>query len=287
MKSDFNTKVSSTKDLNDTKVFLKNISQHDFDKINSDGVVTKPFEVGYSHVDHNLKLRPYIALDLCQNLAVFHSDLAGFDLEYFRENQKAWIIKGWCATFNKLPKEGEKIFLSTWTCPHKRLQATRSFSALNQEGQEVFQASSRWFLMNSHLRKPMKIAKEFFDAYVPSEIPMVSPDFNYESHSFEGLSLVASSELSVTMRDIDTNHHVNNISYIIWAFDVLPDEAYSNMNILKLETIYIHEATKGEVLTLDVYSETKGNKTDFTVVIYPKNKKEKLCATVKLTFGVV
>ena len=64
-----------------------------FRGIASDGTVAKKFEVGYSDVDKNLRLRPYTALDFCQNTAVFHSDLAGFDLDYFIENERAWIIK--------------------------------------------------------------------------------------------------------------------------------------------------------------------------------------------------
>ena len=257
-----------------------------FRGIASDGTVAKKFEVGYSDVDKNLRLRPYTALDFCQNTAVFHSDLAGFDLDYFIENERAWIIKGWCASFDHLPGEGTSVKVSTWTAPYKRLQASRSFCAEDENGNKLFEATSRWFLMNSKRRRPTKISDEFFGAYIPSEKPMLFPDFDYEIHSPMGYNFISTAGIRVTMRDIDMNDHVNNISYVIWGMDALPDEVHDSTCVKHIETVYLHEATKDDDVFIDVYckdSDVEPSLKDYLSIIRRKDDEEHIFVSVKFT----
>ena len=53
----------------------------------------------------------------------------------------------------------------------------------------------------------------------------------------------------VTRRDIDANNHTNNIAYISWALDDLPDNVYLEMNIKDLKAEYKREALLDDVVT--------------------------------------
>ena len=220
-----------------------------YDKITAKGTFTSKITVGYSDLDYSLRLKPQSILELCQNVAVLHSDAAGYDLQRFRDNHSGWGLTEWHIVFNDRPKEGSKIDLTTWAKRHKRVQADRSFNGIDEDGNEIFKCLSRWFLLDTEKRKPKRFTDEFFDAYVASDIPMAFEDETFKHPALDLYEEVSTINHLVTRRDIDANKHTNNIAYISWALDDLPDDIYYGREIKDLRVEYKREALLGDTVT--------------------------------------
>lgn len=248
-----------------------------YDKIMEDGTFTHQVTVGYSDVDYTLHLKPQRILELCQNVAVLHSDVAGYSLDFFRSNNSGWGLIEWHIQFNKRPLEGEKIDISTWTKRFKRIQADRNFKGIDKDGNEVFKCLSRWFLLDTEKRKPKRFDSSFFDSYIPSELPSVFENDNFKHPPVDSYDEVSKSKHLVTRRDIDANNHTNNIAYIIWALDDLPNDVYLEMDICDLKTEYKREAFVNETVTKQLLQRTDENGLLEYSTIFTNEKNEYLC----------
>lgn len=237
-----------------------------FKLIDKNGVVRESLKVQYSFVDTHLKIKPTNIIDMMQNIAVFHGELAGYDIPYLRNNNIAWIIKSWIVEFENFPKISDDIILETWTNAFSKLQANRFFHLYNEAKEVLVRGSSRWFLMDTEKRKPKKIAHEFFDSYVPSDKKPATFDMNFDIDDIKEAYLNSQVKFSVTNRDIDTNNHVNNVSYIQWAFDVLPNDINSNSLVKKIKVDYIKEAFLHSNIVSNIYVEFTADGKLITVV---------------------
>ncbi|MEG0919647.1 MAG: thioesterase [Anaerovoracaceae bacterium] len=220
----------------------------------------KDYKVSYFEVDYTMQVKPHRLVGIFQDLAVAHSDAAGFNLEWFDQNDKGWIITGWHVVINKRPTEGQKLSIATWSRRHKRVQADRTFEAKDEQGNLVFYAESRWFLMDRIRRKPTRIPENFMENYGvwqegmdPKYKEPLIKDETYGVVGLEDLEYLGSREFAVTRRDTDTNNHTNNITYIEWAMDDIEDELYLDYEIKDIKVKYDLECKKGDLVRSNHY----------------------------------
>ena len=224
-----------------------------YGKILGDGTFTTETTIGYSDVDYTLKLKPQRVLELCQDIAVLHSDKAGYTLQFFRDNHSGWGLTEWHIVFNERPFEGEKIDVTTWTNRYKRVQAHRSFKGVDKNGNEIFKGLSRWFLLDTEKRKPKRFNPDFFNAYVPSDLPQAIENEDFKQAPLDLYKEIQTDEHVVTRRDIDANNHTNNVAYIAWALESLPSDIYLNSTIKDLKAEYKREALLDDLLTMQLF----------------------------------
>lgn len=209
--------------------------------------------IGYSDLDDKTTLRPSSLVSILQNSAISHSNAAGYDLGWFSDNEYGWVLLHWHIRIERLPEEGEEMYVSTWAMPHKRTQASRDFLMKNERGEEVCYASSRWVLLNSRTRKPIRFDKEFVERY------RCAAPHNFREETFrigipeEGDSPLFCREFVTTRRDTDFNGHINNVAYVDWALDDIPEEIYRNCQISDIRVEYKKECPPGSSIKSTCY----------------------------------
>ena len=57
----------------------------------------------------------------------------------------------------------------------------------------------------------------------------------------------------VQRRDVDTNHHVNNLHYLDYAYEALPNDVYINNDFKNVEIMYKHEAKLGDNIIRSIW----------------------------------
>ncbi len=212
--------------------------------IDPNGTVTKQYKIQYNEIGTTFHLKPQRAAELCQDTAVMHSDLAGYSLDFFRKNCCGWVLTSWHLVFSSLPRENEDISITTWARPYKRLQADRSFKAVDKDGVEYFRAMSRWFLFDTTKRKPKRLPEGFFEKYIISPLPLAIEGEDFSQTNPALFTPKKTRIFEVTRRDLDSNFHTNNIAYFDWAFDDIDDELFVKYNIRDLYATYVKETTK-------------------------------------------
>jgi len=223
------------------------------------------FKVEYYDIGENRKATEKSILKYMQKIAGMHSDEMGCGLEELAKENLGWIITNWKLNVMDKPKYNDNIVVKTWVRKIDKLYFYRDFEILNSRGEKIAIATSRWILMD--IKK--KIAKKVEDRFVnlhtiheedvfPSHkfVKIKEPEFYQEEFAYR-----------IQRRDIDTNHHVNNLNYLDFAYETLPEEIYNSKVFKNIEISYKNEIKpkdeiicKYSVINDDEYLIVKKNK---------------------------
>ncbi|MCX6152493.1 MAG: thioesterase [Ignavibacteriales bacterium] len=202
----------------------------------------REYFIHYYDCDTNLNLNITSLLKYFEDIAILQSEDAGIGLKYYEKNNVAWMLYKWDVIINRYPKYKERIKIITEPVSFFRFYAYRSFEVKNLAGETLATANTLWFFIDTNSRKPTKIIEEMFSGYGISteekrELPIdeIKPfgKIDYEKEFF------------VRQSDIDTNDHVNNISYLAWALEVVPDFLFKDSILKRLKIYYKKETHYG------------------------------------------
>lgn len=208
------------------------------------------YQIAYSEVSNKGTLKISGFANYFQSLAVAHSDAAGWSVETLMEQKRGWILLHYQIKIRSLPADGEKVTAHTWAAAYRRAQADRDFRLVNEAGEELAYASSRWVVMDTERRRPAKLDPEFFDSYMLEGAPEVA-EAEYDIKIPEDAETVSETTFEVRRRDTDTNNHVNNAVYIDWAVDSVPDDLYDSADPTEIRVTYKKECRRGDMV-LDI-----------------------------------
>ena len=200
--------------------------------------------IGIRDVNLFRRLKPSALFEIFQEMAVVHASGMGFGTDAVASMGAAWVIITQRVDINRMPQEGEFIYMETWTGKTSHLLYPRFHRILDEKGNVLIQASALWTLMDMESRKMLD--KEMFDDVIVdmvngSEIPMPSAPK-------KAIGPVHSS-FTVPYSYLDQNGHMNNTRYFDLAEDVIP----APLEGKKLKGIcsrYSSEARLGDVIEL-------------------------------------
>ncbi|MBQ2916858.1 MAG: hypothetical protein IJE59_01570 [Clostridia bacterium] len=239
-------------------------------------IYTKKFDITFSDIDENNQLSNKGILRIMQEIAGLHSSSLGYGLNDTPQTGFAWLLLNWKLKVFSRPKWEETLTVNTWSKSMNPLFAYRDIEILDSNNNLVAAGSSKWILFDINNKSLCKI---------PSEVKEVFPSVDksvFEEKFVEKLKEPENSnfiyEYTIQRRDIDTNHHVNNLNYLDYAYQALPEDIYFNMNFSNVEIMYKNESKLGDVISV-FYSATSENEHIITI----KDKYgKKLHAIVKL-----
>lgn len=224
------------------------------------------YKVVYVDLDNTYKMKPSRILSLFQHLATLHSNYAGYPVKTLSSEMGiGWILLFWHIKIDRLPDEEEKLTLHTWSEMFRKIQANRDFVMEDENGKEIVYASSRWALMDLNKRRPYRMTKEFYEKYLLENSREVAEE-KYEKIKAPENADYVERVFRVYRRDTDTNSHVNNVIYLDWALDDIPDEIYENWNIVDIKVAYKKECMKNFIVRSRCYTVKKSEPGSDTFV---------------------
>ena len=165
-----------------------------------------------------------------------------------------------------MPRHGETITIQTWSNKFVRFQAERSFFMFDEAGNKILDGMSRWVFMDLEKRKPTNVPKEMAERCHGGQEPAILDEKFLVPKQAQG-ELLCTRALVVTRRDTDTNGHANNVKYLEWAMDDLPDAIYDEMDLKDIRIVYRKECMRGDRVELKTFvQDTDGGKEVFRFV---------------------
>ena len=225
------------------------------------GVFSNNFTVNFSDIDENNKLSNKGILRLMQEIAGEHSDLVGYGLNDTPKTGVAWIILNWKLKVFIRPKWNTKLTINTWTNCEKSLFCYRNFEIYDSQNNLIAIAWSKWILFDVNKKRITKVPKDIQEKFLNIDTPVFDEPF--EGKIIEPKKSTFVYNYKIQKRDIDTNHHVNNLNYIDYALEAIPEEI-DNTNFSNVEIVYKHEAKLGDVISA-FYSNSEDNKDIITI----------------------
>lgn len=213
---------------------------------------TQSHKVFYFQVDGNGIMTPTALLSDLQEVAINHSEFLGYSVNFLAEKKLGWVIINYHLDITRMPKFGEMISIQTWCVKCQKMQNIRCFYILDENKEIIVKAMTRWVFMNLETRKPINIPEEMAQCY-RTDLPPAIDGEKFLMPRVVECEGSTSRLLVITRRDTDSNGHANNVKYLEWAMDDVPDEIYDTMQIKDIRIVYRKECVRGDEVTMNTH----------------------------------
>ncbi len=212
-------------------------------EIDPDGVLTLPTLCNY-----------------LQETAGNHATTFDLASDHLLAGGLAWVLIRLQVEVERFPGWREEIVVETWPSGFDGLYAQRDFIVTDAEGGEIARATSQWFVMDVTRRRPVRLpasvaAIERPDrphALGPDRTPLATLEVPQRERRF-----------SVRRSDLDLNQHVNNVRFVEWALEAVPDAVREQHRPRALDVQFRAESVYG-----DTVCSACGEATDGTALLH-------------------
>ena len=199
-------------------------------------------------------------LSIMQDIACLHSTSVGYGFLDIGDKKRAWMLLDWKIKIIKRPKYNDEIKAETWSRKLERLYAYRDFQLKDKEGNIIAIGTSRWIFVDTERRRPVRITSDIADLYESETDKSV---FSEEIEDINYKDYILKKDYCIQRRDIDINQHMNNLSYLDLAYEILPDDIYKTKVFDNIRIVYKKEILYGE--KIKCYYQEQDNKYIITV----------------------
>jgi len=205
-----------------------------------------PESVQYPDLAEDGLLSPTGVLRMLQEGSARSSASLGFGPEDTQRLGLAWALCGWKVRIYRRPPWASALTVRTWPRAADTHTSDRDFLLLDEAGEQVAAATSRWLLIDIHTGHAAKITPEVRSLYHFREERALEGDA--PSHMSKGPAAAEEAfSYTVLRRDIDTLHHMNNLHYLALAREALP-EAAAGKPFENIEILYKRQIKRGETV---------------------------------------
>lgn len=187
-------------------------------------------------------------LRLASNTAVEDYNQRGFSRDNLTEHGFAILVSRQSFRFHRMPKENEKIEITTWEEKPEALQLVRAYEIKSLvSGEKLISGISGWLVVDSKSHRIIPSKK--FTLREPFDFNEEHDCIPYGKIHYEDDQLKVFDERIIKYCDIDGNGHTNNARYGDFVSDAIPED-YRHKKITDFRLNYAKEAMLGEKLTV-------------------------------------
>lgn len=207
----------------------------------------KKFQVHLYHIDSRKKLTLPSFCNFFQDIAAEHAEQLDFGFDALNKKGVFWVLSRLQTRIFQYPQWGDDILVRTWPRGIEGMFALRDYEVYSSSGEKLASATSAWLILDKERHRPQRISEKDVLRSFSKDRFALTPlaekiDFPEE--------LMKSDSFKVRFSDIDLNQHVNNVKYMEWAVDSLPEEVLLNQNIDSFTVNFIGEAGLGNIISL-------------------------------------
>ena len=214
-------------------------------------------QVRYSETDRNGRVRLHQILEYFQDCVTFHSMAVGLGIRGDEQENRAWYLIAWDIHIHRYPEMAEYLTIVTEPYKMRGFYGYRRFKIVDANRNVLVEADSNWIFMDIEKMIPVKIPQDLADRYISSPVEDQTVRVKRKL-SAEG-EWKERETLTVTKVFLDSNGHVNNTYYVLWAEDVLPEE----YEIKEVKVDYRQSAFLGDTIRISSIEEEKGWRVRF------------------------
>jgi acyl-ACP thioesterase len=137
------------------------------------------------------------------------------------------------------PRYREKIRIITWISRFKGFRGVREYQVLSEDNRLYGGFRGLWLYFDLEKRKPVNVDSIFYERWAMREKPAIDLEIIPSKNRIISPDLTKS--FSVNRYDIDSNNHVNNVRYMQWLMESIPDEFYNKARIEYIQGTFLKE----------------------------------------------
>lgn len=206
-------------------------------------VFEKNFTVRYHELDYNGNIKPIALLHYLQDTAGLHAAQLGVSVKDLHALGLTWVLSRLHLVVDSYQRADEALMVRTWPSTRQNLFTCREFEVIDRLGNVTARATTSWAAVKLSTRRPVKL-DQHLPRYPMLDTRAINDDFA-SLPSFPSQSRFTEMPFRVLRTDLDINQHVNNVYYISWALEAVPDNLASGC-LAELEVAFKAEALYGE-----------------------------------------
>ena len=168
----------------------------------------------------------------------------GIDLQRPEDADRGWALIGLHLEMMRYPAWGDKLTIATWPSGKRRLYAYRDFLLQNYSDEIIGRATSAWVVFDLRRRRLLRLP-EWFNRGVPQDCPRVLSD-DLDTPLPDLSQVDSACRFHVRLSDLDTQKHVNNVQYIVWASEAAHEQLQGGMQVSGMEVRFLSESKLGD-----------------------------------------
>ena len=151
----------------------------------------------------------------------------------------SWVLTRLKVRMDRFPAWEDHVHVATWPRGGRKIVAWRDFLLTDDAGGVFGRATSEWMLIDLATRKVVPVPQEVFDAADTSRSAAFGDEEFVRFRWPAEATGVVSQMFRARRGDIDLNGHVNNVHYVEWMLEALPDGFRPNACevVFKAETL--------------------------------------------------
>ncbi|WP_424989431.1 acyl-[acyl-carrier-protein] thioesterase [Flagellimonas sp.] len=204
----------------------------------------KSFELRYFEMNEFGVASPTTVLTLLEETAAEHCHSIDHSLYQLADKKIGWVLVSGIMQMERYPRYKEKITIRTWLSKYSNIKGFRENVIYDAENNIIGRAKGLWIFFDIERRRPTQIFEEIKEKWSESNNVSIDADI---SKKFESID-IADYQLSfkVSRYDTDMIRHVNNIRYLQWVIESIPDEIMNNYYLHSIDGRFVSEAHYGD-----------------------------------------
>ena len=198
-----------------------------------------------SGTDNHVTLPCYC--NYLQEIAGEHANRLGLGIHTLQNENLTWMLGHLHLIIHRYAAWQEKVHVRTWPAGMRgKLTAQRDFLATGGDGKPLLQGVSEWLYVDLTTHRPVRLPEEFV-ALAPEGTPRSGvPELEGKIPDIEQAEW--SCALTVRRSDHDFNNHVNNVHYIEWGLECLPEDLLQKQQVKRLDITFKASALCGDTV---------------------------------------
>jgi acyl-ACP thioesterase len=206
----------------------------------------KQFDLRYFEMDQHGGASPTTILTLLEEAAADHCLSINQSLFDLVNQNIGWVLLSGYMQMERYPLYKEKITIRTWLSKYTSIKGNRENIIYDEQGCVIGRAKGLWLFFDIKRRRPVKIFDDIKEKWSCFPEESITHDITENIEAIDSAKYKKS--FLVYRYDMDTNKHVNNVRYLQWLLETIPDEIIDNLYMHSIDGRYVREAHYGHTI---------------------------------------
>lgn len=239
----------------------------------------KQFELRYFEMNKFGEAASTTILTLLEETAADHCYSINHSLYDLEKQNIGWVLLSGIMTIDRYPSYKEKIIIRTWMSSYSMIKGIRENIIYDEKRNIIGKAKGLWVFFDIMRRRPIQIFDSIKERWSYCNDESINHDITKKIKPTD--SGIHFKEFKVNRFDVDSNQHVNNIRYLQWLIESIPDYFIDNYYLHSIDGRFIAEAQYGDTILSFTERDISGNSFIHTIKTQKNNK---VCATAKTSW---
>jgi medium-chain acyl-[acyl-carrier-protein] hydrolase len=200
-------------------------------------------------VDINKRLKVSALLNYFQDAMVHNADSYGAGTDFYQSIGLVWVLIDYEIDITDLPIGKSTITCGTLPYSFKRYFAYRKWEMKDQANNLIASAKGKFVLVDINTKEIVSPTKEIISMFKYSLENAHAVPFS-KNKQISG-PVIYNNIDTVKTSYIDINNHMNNVYYMIVAYDNIPKDILESFEIEKIRITFKKESLLGEKLIIN------------------------------------